>query len=93
MMPILALFGREWPDKWRDLMPYVVHVHAKFYEVDSAGNAVAVPYPELLALVKDAGYTGFLSLEWGGQIWAERSFNSFSAVKAQHDLCHRLLDG
>ncbi|MBV9279019.1 MAG: hypothetical protein JOZ41_02965 [Chloroflexi bacterium] len=90
MMPILALFGRERPGKWRDLMPYVVHVHAKFFELDPAGNAVAVPYPELLSLLKSAGYTGFISLEWGGQIWAEGA-DAFAAVKAQHDLCRRLL--
>jgi hypothetical protein len=90
MMPILALLGREQPDAWRDLMPYVIHIHAKFYEVDPAGNAVAVPYPELLTILKDSGYTGFISLEWGGQIWAE-GVDAFAAVKAQHDLCRRLL--
>lgn len=92
MMPILALLGREQPHKWRDLMPYVIHVHAKFYEVDPAGNAVAVPYPELLTILKESGYTGFISLEWGGQIWAE-GVDAFAAVKAQHDLCRGLLGG
>jgi sugar phosphate isomerase/epimerase len=92
MMPILALFGRERPRKWLDVMPYVVHVHAKFYEINSAGNAVGVPYPELLTLFKNAGYSGFLSLERGGQIWAEPIEYIFAAVKAQHDLCRRLLD-
>src|SRR5206468_1459399 len=91
MMPILALFGRERPEQWRGLMPWVIHVHAKFYEVDDAGNAVGVPYPELLALFKDAAYTGYMSLEWGGQIWADSSIDSFAVMKAQHDLCRRLL--
>jgi sugar phosphate isomerase/epimerase len=93
MMPILALFGREQPARWLDLMPYVIHVHAKFFELDSNGNALAVPYAELLSLFRDAGYAGYVSLEWGGQIWADSSMDSFATVRAQHDLCYRLLAG
>jgi sugar phosphate isomerase/epimerase len=90
MMVGLALFGRGTPRSWLDMMPHIVHIHGKFYEFDEAGNAAAVPYPELIATLKEAGYQGYMSLEWEGHIWMD-TLDGFTAVKMQHDLCERLM--
>jgi hypothetical protein len=90
MMVGLALFGKETPRGWLAIMPHVIHIHGKFYEFDGAGNAAAVPYPELVAMLKEAGYQGYMSLEWEGHIWMD-DLDGFTAVKMQHDLCERLM--
>lgn len=90
MMIGLALFGRGTPRSWLDMMPHIVHIHGKFYEFDEVGNAAAVPYPELIATLKEAGYQGYMSLEWEGHIWMD-DLDGFTAVKKQHDLCERLM--
>jgi hypothetical protein len=90
LMPILSLFGREHPEAWLNLMPYVVHIHGKFYEFDADGEAVAIPYAELLPLFQRARYRGFMSLEWGGQLWTD-STDAFTVVGQQHAMCRRLL--
>jgi sugar phosphate isomerase/epimerase len=90
MMVGLALFGKGTPRSWLEIMPHIVHIHGKFYEFDGAGNAVAVPYPELIAALKEGGYDGFMSLEWEGHIWMD-DLDGFAAVKMQHDLCERLI--
>jgi sugar phosphate isomerase/epimerase len=90
LMVALGLFGRENPRAWLEIMPQVVHIHGKFYEHDEAGNAVAVPYPELIEILQEGGYQGIMSLEWEGHIWTE-DLDSFTVVKRQHDLLQRLL--
>jgi sugar phosphate isomerase/epimerase len=90
MMMALALFGPGTPRSWLDMMPHIVHVHGKFYDFDEAGNSAAVPYPELIATLKEGGYEGYMSLEWEGHIWID-DLDGFTAVKMQHDLCERLI--
>ncbi|MBV9280169.1 MAG: hypothetical protein JOZ41_08830, partial [Chloroflexi bacterium] len=90
LMVALALFGREDPRAWRELIPQTVHIHGKFYEHDEAGDEVAVPYPEIIEVLVEGGYKGVMSLEWEGHIW-EDEVDAFTVVKRQHDLCKRLL--
>jgi hypothetical protein len=83
-------FGKEKPRAWLELLPRTVHIHGKFYEFDADGNAVAVPFPEIIEVLKEGGYQGVMSLEWEGHAWME-DLDGFTAVKMQHDLCERLL--
>jgi sugar phosphate isomerase/epimerase len=85
-------FGKEKPHAWLELLPQTVHIHGKFYEFDEAGNAVAVPYPEIIGVLKEGNYQGVMSLEWEGHAWME-DLDGFTVVKMQHDLCERLLAG
>lgn len=85
-------FGREKPRAWLELLPQTVHVHGKFYEFDADGNALGVPWPEIIEVLKEGGYQGVMSLEWEGHAWMD-NLDGFTAVKMQHDLCERLLAG
>jgi sugar phosphate isomerase/epimerase len=88
----LFRFGRQKPRSWLPLVPHVVHVHAKFWELDEAGDEPTMPYAELFGVLRDGGYSGFVSSEWGGGAWQEADdVDAFELVRRHHELCRRLI--
>jgi sugar phosphate isomerase/epimerase len=58
-----------WYDRYqgtRELMPYAKGVSAKSHEFDDAGNEVRTDYRQMLKIVLDAGYHGYIGAEWEG---------------------------
>lgn len=49
-----------------ELMPYAKAVSAKSYDFDENGNQPTMDYVKILQIVKDAGYTGFIGVEYEG---------------------------
>lgn len=54
-----------------ELMPYAKGVSAKSYNFDSDGNCIESDYAKLLPLVKAAGYTGYIGIEYEGSQLSE----------------------
>ncbi|RPE12142.1 sugar phosphate isomerase/epimerase [Chitinophaga lutea] len=50
-----------------ELMPFAKGVSAKSYDFDAEGNCIETDYRKMLKIVKDAGYTGFIGIEYEGQ--------------------------
>lgn len=50
------------------LMPYAIAVHAKLFEFDAAGDEVRFDLPRCMQIVKDAGWTGPMSIEFEGPV-------------------------
>jgi L-ribulose-5-phosphate 3-epimerase len=50
----------------RELMPYAKGVSAKSYQFDDAGNVVETDYRRMMQIVLDAGYHGYVGIEWEG---------------------------
>jgi sugar phosphate isomerase/epimerase len=50
----------------KDLMPYAKGVSAKSHDFDAAGNETKSDYRRLLKIVKDAGYRGYVGIEFEG---------------------------
>lgn len=51
-----------------ELMPYAKAVSAKSRKFDASGNEVETDYARMLKIVIDAGYHGYVGIEWeGGQ--------------------------
>lgn len=50
------------------LMPYAIAVHAKLFEFDAAGDEVGFDLPRCMQIVKDAGWTGPMSIEFEGPV-------------------------
>jgi len=48
------------------LMKHAKAVSAKSYDFDAEGNESTLDYPRLLQIVKNAGYTGFIGVEYEG---------------------------
>ncbi len=49
-----------------ELMPYAKAVSAKSYDFDAEGNQPKIDYAKMVQIVKDAGYTGFIGVEYEG---------------------------
>jgi len=63
------LQGDEWYDRYegvRQLMPWAKAVSAKSHEFDAAGNETATDYARMLKIVVDAGYRGYVGIEYEG---------------------------
>ncbi|HWI30569.1 MAG TPA: TIM barrel protein, partial [Microbacterium sp.] len=86
----LTLWGAQPPEKWLEIMPRVVHVHGKFFDIDENGEEPSVPYPELMRVFREGGYEGGISSEWEGRDWAEHP-DGIAMVKAHQDLVRRHL--
>lgn len=81
------MHGHVSPKEWADIMPQIMHVHAKFYDIDEQGNEPAIDYPELVRVFVEGGYRGFWSSEWEGHAFAELGeVDPLLLVRKQHDL-------
>jgi L-ribulose-5-phosphate 3-epimerase len=75
-------FGNFWIDRSKneqydryqgmiDLMPFAKGVSAKSHDFDEAGNEKNTDYRRVLQIVKDAGYRGYIGIEYEGSGLAE----------------------
>jgi sugar phosphate isomerase/epimerase len=84
------MHGRVDPREWADIMPQIVHVHAKFYDIDEDGDEPAIDYPAIVREFVRGGYTGFFSSEWEGHAFADLGeADPVTLVQRQHDLIRR----
>jgi sugar phosphate isomerase/epimerase len=64
----------EWYDRYRgtqEMMPFAKGVSAKANDFDENGNCVETDYEKMLRIVKDAGYTGHIGIEYEGNNLSE----------------------
>jgi sugar phosphate isomerase/epimerase len=60
----------EWYDRYKgvkELMPFAKGVSAKSHEFDADGNEVRTDYDKMVKIVLDAGYHGYIGIEWEGE--------------------------
>lgn len=65
--------GRSY-DKYQgvaELMPFAKAVSAKSYDFDSQGNETAIDYRRMMKIVLDAGYHGWVGIEYEGSRLSE----------------------
>jgi len=86
------MHGHVDPHEWADIMPQILHVHAKFYDIDESGQEPAIDYPELVKVFVEGGYRGYWSSEWEGHAFAELGeVDPLVLVRKQHDLIRRTM--
>lgn len=64
-----SLGGGRWYDRYKgveELMPFAKAVSAKSHSFDADGNETKTDYPRMMKIVRDAGYTGYVGIEWEG---------------------------
>ncbi len=66
-------------------MPYAKGVSAKSYDFDSNGNETTIDFNKMLSIVKEAGYTGYIGIEYEGSELGE-----FDGIKATKQLLERV---
>ncbi len=70
-----------------ELMPYAKAVSAKSHDFDDQGNESELDYLRLMRIVLDAGYRGYVGIEYEGSILPERE-----GIQATKDLLVRVRD-
>ncbi|MCU1481859.1 MAG: hypothetical protein JWQ19_2645 [Subtercola sp.] len=83
-----AMFVRTNPDTLTGVGSYLRHVHTKFYEIID-GEEPCIPYPEIIARLKEMGFNGILSTEWTGFNFIDESV-ALQQVRAQQQMIRRL---
>lgn len=54
-----------------ELMPWAKGVSAKSHDFDEEGNETSTDFIKMLKIVKDAGYTGYIGIEYEGETLSE----------------------
>jgi sugar phosphate isomerase/epimerase len=83
--------GRVPVAEWADIMPQILHVHAKFYDIDPVtGEEPAIDYGALVREFIRGGYRGYWSSEWEGHAFADLGeVDPIALVRRHHDLIAR----
>lgn len=63
-----------------ELMPYAKAVSAKSHDFDAEGNEINTDYLKMMKIVKDAGYKGYVGIEYEGNELSEQQ--GISSTKA-----------
>src|SRR6478735_2039454 len=71
----------------REMMPFARGVSAKSYGFDAQGNETTIDYARMMGIVKDAGYRGYVGIEFEG-----RNMEEADGVRATKKLLERLRD-
>jgi hypothetical protein len=66
-----ALFRTGAPAGLGDVLPHLRHVQAKFFALDDRDTEPCIPYAELVAVLRDGGYTGRVHSEFEGFLWSD----------------------
>ncbi len=70
-----------------ELMPFAKAVSAKSYDFGELGYETTIEYPKMIGIVKDAGYSGFIGVEYEGESASEED-----GIKATKALIEKCLD-
>ena len=78
----------EWYDRYKgvtELMPFAKAVSAKSHDFDDKGNETATDYKKMMKIVLDAGYSGFVGVEYEGS-----RLDEFAGVRATKALLEKV---
>jgi L-ribulose-5-phosphate 3-epimerase len=70
-----------------DLMPFAKAVSAKSYDFDANGNEGTIDFRKMMKIVLDAGYRGFVGIEYEGS-----KLDEFAGIKATKALLEKCRD-
>ena len=72
------------PHSWAPLVSLVAHAHAKFWELDAAGDEPTIDNRAVLDVLLAGGFQGFVASEWGGSAWVDADDVDGFSIVAQH---------
>ncbi len=80
----------EWYDRYqgmKELMPYAKAVSAKSHEFDKKGNETGSDFYRIMNIVLDAGYKGYVGIEYEGNVHTE-----MEGIRLTNDLLKKIRD-
>jgi len=84
---IWGSFGHSDPEALRAIMPHVIHMHGKFFEMKD-GVEPNIRFEEVVKVLAESGYTGWISSEYEGV----GGVDTFDLVRQQQALIRRSWD-
>jgi sugar phosphate isomerase/epimerase len=83
----------EDPERIRPAARHIHHVHAKFFEMTDEGEEYSIPYEQVVNVLVESGYTGWVSSEYEGQRHVQDAFpvDEIEQVRRHQELLQRLL--
>jgi sugar phosphate isomerase/epimerase len=78
--------GTDWYKAVEKMMPYAGAVSAKCYDFDPDGNETTIDFARMMKIVRAAGYSGYVGIEYDGSRMPERE-----AIMAAKGLLERVL--
>lgn len=81
------------PRQLLEYMPLIFHVHGKFNEMLEDYTEYSIPYEEVIPVLVEGGYTGYISSEYEGNRHIQDAFavDSVEQVQRQQVMLKRLL--
>jgi sugar phosphate isomerase/epimerase len=81
------------PRRLLDHMSISFHIHGKFYEMLDDYTEYSIPYAEIVSVLKEGGYTGYISSEYEGNRHIQDAFDvdSVEQVRRQQVMLKRLI--
>ena len=81
------------PRRLLDYMPVIFHIHAKFNEMLEDYTEYSIPYEDVIPVLIEGGYSGYLSSEYEGNRHIQDAFevDSVEQVRRQQVMLSRLL--
>ena len=82
--------GDEWYDRYqgmKELMPYAKAVSAKSHEFDEKGNETGSDFYRIMNIVLDAGYKGYVGIEYEGSVHTE-----MKGIRLTNELLKKIRD-
>ena len=54
----------------KDIIPYSFEMHAKFHYLCEDGTEASIPYEDILPVVKESGFNGYLICEYEDEMYS-----------------------
>jgi sugar phosphate isomerase/epimerase len=87
-------YVNENPRKMLEYMPLIHHVHGKFYEMTEECNEPSIPYEEIIRVLHQGGFSGYISSEYEGNRHIQDAFevDSIEQVRRHQVMLKRLIE-
>jgi Xylose isomerase-like TIM barrel len=81
------------PKKMLPYLKYTAHIHGKFYEMIDDTHEYSIPYEEIIPLLIEGGYTGYIDAEYEGNRWIQdaQTVDSVEQVRRYQKMLKTLL--
>jgi len=81
------------PKRMLDYMPRIHNIHGKFYEVTEDLFEPSIPYDQIVGVLKQGGYDGYICSEYEGNRWIEdaHEVDSVEQVRRHHAMLKQLI--
>ncbi len=83
--------GAAVPEQLPELLECTPYMHGKFYYIDENLKEVAIPYEQLLPMIRDFGYDGYIACEYEGHHF-DTETSATEQLERYVQMCDKILE-